>query len=1120
MDVGGWLRRLGLEQYEAAFRENRIDDTVLPSLTAEDLKDLGVGFVGDRRKLLDAIAALRAEASAPTPLSDASPATDKTANDTAERRQITVMFSDLVGSTALSTRMDPEDLREILSIYQKCVAETVRRFGGFVAKYMGDGVLVYFGYPEAHEDDAERAVRAGLELVVGMTALKTSAPLQTRVGIATGLVVVGDLIGSGSAQEQAVAGETPNLAARLQGIAAPGGVVISESTRRLLGNLFAYQELGETHLKGFVEPVSAWNVVGEGAAESRFDAHHGASMTTLIGRDQELALLLERWERTKEGEGQVVLLSGEPGIGKSHLVRSLHERLAEESHTLLSHFCSPYHTNSALYPIIGLLERGAGLRRGDPPDRQLDKLEAMLALAVADVEESAALFADLLGINASGRYQRLDLSPTLKKEKTFQALLEQLAGLAARQPVLALYEDLHWIDPTMLELLGRVVDRVQRMPVLAVITFRPEFIPPWKGQGHVTALSLSRLGRRQGAAVVERVTAGKSLPAEVLEQILAKTDGVPLFVEELTKAVIESGLLQDKGDCYELAGPLPPMAIPATLQASLMARLDRLAPVKEVAQIAGCIGREFSHELLAAVSSLTDTALRHALGQLLDAELVFRRGAPPDVRYSFKHAMVQDVACESLLKSKRQQIHARIATVLEERFPATAETEPETLAQHLTWAGQADRAAGYWLRAGRNAAERSANLEAISHLSKGLEELKSLPEGPGRDRQELALQTALGTSLIAVHGYAAPQTGAAYRRARALGERLGDAGALFAALSGEFTYHFVRGDHGMMRQMTEEARRTSERMSDPTLRLAAHRLSGLTAMHFGAFPQARSEFETILRLYEPSQHRPPAIHYVHDPKISALPYLAVILWILGYPQQARRWSVDALQYAKELNQANLTAHVRVYGGAGLDELLRDTAAVRKHADAIVDLANQHNLHYFRLSGQILRGWVMAQEGEINDGVTLMRQSAAERLALGVRWYQIRYLCMLATAHLQQRAAEDGLRVIAEAKDLVARDDEHMWEAELKRIDGELGRVQGRSAVDIETCFEQALAVARSQSAKSFELRAAMSMARLWRDQGKLDEARELLAPVYGWFTEGFDTLDLKQAKALLAELHD
>ncbi|MBV9976874.1 MAG: AAA family ATPase [Hyphomicrobiales bacterium] len=1118
MDVAEWLSGLGLERYIQAFQDAEVTTEVLPELTEADLRDLGLPL-GPRKIVLKAI---QAPAGTLTTVVlpkqevglQAAPTTE------AERRQLTVMFVDLVGSTALSSRLDPEEMSELIRSYQNTVAGEITRFEGHIAKFLGDGVLAYFGWPKAHEDEAERAVRAGLNLTAAVAALAapTSGSLATRVGIATGLVVVGHLVGEEEARERAVVGETPNLAARLQEVAEPGCVVVSEATRRLLGDLFAYRDLGSPRLKGFAEPVRAWSILGEGTAESRFDARYGASTTALVGRDQELALLLDRWERAKEGEGQVVLLVGEPGIGKSRLVHSLRERLGSEPRTPLRQYCSPYHTNSALYPVIGLLERAAGLQREDPPERQLDKLETMLALAVENVEESAPLLADLLAIPSAGRYRPLDLNPLQKKERIFQTLLDQLAGLASRQPVLALYEDVHWIDPTTRELLGRVVDRVQRLRVLAVITFRPEFAPPWTGHGHVTTLSLSRLGRRQGTAVVGRVTGGKRLPDEVLEQILAKTDGVPLFVEELTKTVLESGLLEDRGDCYELTGPLPPLAIPATLQDSLMARLDRLASVKEVAQMAACIGREFSDELLAAVASLGEHALGDALAQLLTAELIFRRGSPPKLVYSFKHALVQDVAHESLLKSRRQQIHARIAAVLEECFPAVAETEPETLAQHLTEAGLADQAVGYWLRAGRNAVARSANLEAISHLSKGLEALNRLPAGPERDRKELALQTAIGTPLIAVHGYAAPQTGATYSRARFLCERLGDTSALFATLSGEFTYHFVRGDYGMMRQLTDEARRTSERTADAALLLAAHRLSGLTALQVGAFVEARSEFEAILRLYDPSQHRPPPVHYVHDPKISALPYLAVILWILGYPEQARRWSVAALEYAELLNQANLTAHVRVYGGAGLAELLRDTAAVRGHADAIIGLADQHSLHYFRLSGLILRGWVMAQEGASDAGLALMCQSAAERLALGVGWYQIRYLCMLAASYLHTGAAEEGLGVIAQAADLVIRNNDHIWEAELCRLKGQLLSVRGAASAEVGFCFEQALATARGQSAKSFELRAATTLARLRRDQGKRPEARALLAPIYGWFTEGFDTHDLKEAKALLDDV--
>jgi class 3 adenylate cyclase/predicted ATPase len=1119
VDIAEWLRNLGLERYTQAFRDAEVTPEVLPELTEADLRELGLPL-GPRKTVLKAIRG-RALSIAVVPVEARASAAqlEPALPSGAERRQLTVMFVDLVGSTALASGRDPEELRDLMQLYQSTVAGEITRFEGHIAKFLGDGVLAYFGWPRAHEDEAERAIRAGLRATAAVAALteRGGAALAARVGIATGLVVVGELIGEGEARERAVIGETPNLAARLQGLAEPGSVVIAESTRHLLGDAFTYRDLGMVPLKGFPDPVQAWRVIGEGAAESRFDAQHGVS-TALVGRDQELALLWNRWEQAKEQEGQIVLLGGEPGIGKSRLVRALRDRLADVPHTPLSHFCSPFHANSALYPVIGLLERAAGMRREDLPDKQLDKLEAMLALATDDVHEGAPVLADLMAIPTGERYPPLALSPHQKKERTFQALLEQIRGLAARQQLLVTYEDVHWADPTTLELLDRVVDEVQRLPILMIITFRPEFVPRWTGHGHVTALSLSRLGRRQGAAVVERITGGKSLPQEVLEQILAKTDGVPLFVEELTKTVLESGLLRDRGNCYELVGPLPPLAIPTTLQDSLMARLDRLAPVKEVAQIAACIGREFGHDLLKAVAPLDEDALRLALNELLEAELIFRRGTPPDLGYNFKHALVQDIAHESLLRSKRQQIHARIAAALEELYPARAEMEPETIALHLTEAGLPGRAVDYWLRAGRTAAGRSANLEAIIHLTRGLEALKSCPDGPERDRQELALQTAIGGPLIAIHGYTAPQLGTAFDRAHALCYELDDTDALFAALSGKFIFHFVRGDYNAMQVLVAEACLAAERTRDMALELGAHRLAALTAMHAGDFVTARSELEAILRRYDPDAHRPSPVHYVHDPKASALPYLAIVLWILGYPEQAQRTSREAFEYVRELNQTNLTAHVEVYAGAAPAELMGDVAAAHARADAILELAERHSLNYWRLSGLILRGWAMAQEGNVECGLTLMRQSLNERDRLGASWYQVRYLCMLATTYLQLSRDDEGLTVLAEAKDLAARSDEHMWEAELACISGELRRIRGDAPDEVEGDLQTALHVAQSQSAKSFELRAAISLARLRRDQGKHSEARAVLAPVYGWFTEGFDTRDLKEAKAFLDEL--
>ena len=657
-EIGDWLEKLGMSEYAQRFAENGIGVAALHHLTDQDLKDMGV-LLGHRRIMLAAIAELEGAVQSPP-----QPAlTESKPQDTAERRQVTVMFSDLVGSTALSARMDPEDLREVISSYQKCVAGTVERFGGFVAKYMGDGVLVYFGYPQAHEDDADRAVRAGLELIAAVTALKTHASLQTRVGIATGLVVVGDLIGSGEAQERGIVGETPNLAARLQGIAEPNTVVIGEGTRKLLGNLFELEDLGRRDLKGIAGPVRAWAALRPASVESRFEAFHRSGLTDLVGREEELELLLRRWAKAKTAEGQVVLLSGEAGIGKSRLTAALLERLTSEPHTRLRYFCSPQHTDSAFYPIISQMERAAGFVHDDIPQAKLDKLDMMLAQTSIS-KQDAALFAEMLSLPNDGRYAALDLEPQQRRQKTLEALTAVVEALSRQSPLLMIFEDAHWTDPTSLETFGRVVDRVRSLPVLLIVTFRPEFEPPWIGRPYVTALTINRLAQRDIEAMIDRVVGNKLIPANIRQDVIERTDGIPLFVEEMTKAVLEAGS-EEEAPRTAATVPSTALAVPASLHASLMARLDRLGPAKEVAQIGAAIGREFSHALLAAVAHKPETKLGSALDRLMAADLLFRQGVPPHATYLFKHALVQDAAYGTLLREPRRALHARIAETIE-----------------------------------------------------------------------------------------------------------------------------------------------------------------------------------------------------------------------------------------------------------------------------------------------------------------------------------------------------------------------------------------------------------------------------------------------------------------------
>ena len=733
MDIVVWLRSLGLGQYEAAFRENDIDETVLPSLTHENLKELGVASLGHRVKLLDAIAALRSEAGGKAPSVDAasaSTAPSASPEDRAERRQVTVMFSDLVGSTALSARMDPEDLREVISAYQKCVAETVQRSGGFVAKYMGDGVLIYFGYPHAHEDDAERAVRAGRGLVAAVGALKTHAALQTRVGIATGLVVVGDLIGSGASREQAIVGETPNLAARLQGVAEPNSVVIGESTRRLVGNLFELEDLGAQDLKGISGPVRAWAALRPAFVESRFEAFHASGLTELVGREEELELLLRRWSKAKSGEGQVVLLSGEPGIGKSRLTAALLERLAGEPHARLRYFCSPQHTDSALYPIISQMERAAGFVHEDTVQAKQDKLDVLLAQNFT-ARQDAALFAEMLSLPNDKHYQALELTAQQRRQKTLEALTTQLEALSRSNPVLMIFEDVHWVDPTSLEVLGRTVDRLKSLRVLLTVTCRPEFEPPWVGRPYVTALNLSRLGKREIASIIDHVAGNNALSANVRRDIIERTDGIPLFVEEITKAVLE--VESDQAAKRTLASvPPPAVAVPATLHASLMARLDRLGPAKEVAQIGAAIGREFSHELIGALARKPEADLEAALRRLIEASLLFGQGVPPNITYLFKHALIRDAAYSTLLRTRRQELHRQIVSVLREDFSELVLTQPEVLAHHSAESGMLVEAIEYYLLAAKRATAAMNNIEAKAHLKRGMSLVEQLPASEPR----------------------------------------------------------------------------------------------------------------------------------------------------------------------------------------------------------------------------------------------------------------------------------------------------------------------------------------------------------------------------------------------------
>uniref|UniRef100_A0A973WR89 AAA family ATPase n=2 Tax=Bradyrhizobium quebecense TaxID=2748629 RepID=A0A973WR89_9BRAD len=1119
MDIDGWLRGIGLAQYAEMFRANDIDIELLGRLTNDDLKDLGVASLGHRKKLLEAIAGLAA-----VPVSLQPALIGPKAQDAAERRQVTVMFADLVGSTALSTRMDPEDLRDIIFAYQKCVAEAVRRFGGFVAKYMGDGLLVYFGYPQAHEDDAERAVRAGLKLVAAVSALKSPVSLRTRVGIATGLVVVGDLIGSGEAQERGIVGETPNLAARLQGIAEPNMVVIAESTRKLLGNRFELTDLGPKDLKGIGGLVRAWAVLRTSSVASRFEALHAAGLTALVGREEQFELLQRRWSRARTGEGQVVLISGEAGIGKSRLTAALLESLAGEPHKRLRYFCSPQHTDSALYPVIGQMERAAGLAHDDTPQAKLDKLNAVLAQTSTSIPD-VALLAEMLSLPNDGRYTALELTPEQRRQRTLEALTTQLAGLAGRQPVLMIVEDAHWVDPTSLEVFGRTVDQIKTLPVLLIVTFRPEFSAPWAGQSHVTSLKLNRLAENEATAIVAGLVGSRQVPADVVAEIIDRTDGVPLFVEEMTKAVLEA---ESEGEARGTAAAVPSsvLAVPSSLHATLMARLDRLGSAKEIAQIGAAIGREFSHALLAAVAMRNERGLCAALDQLLDAGLLFRQGVPPAASYLFKHALVRDATYGSLLREPRRNLHARIAGAMEGAFPEAAQNRPELLAHHYSEAGMIERAAKLWGIAGQRSISRSALAEAAAQLSRAVSQMASLPETSALRREQIKYQIELVTVLMHVKGYGAPDTKAAVDHARLLiekaeaqGEPSEDPLLLFSVLYGAWVLNVAAFNGEAAGALATQFMALAEKQRITGPLMLAHRMVGMTAMSTGDQVAGRRHLDRALALYDPAEHRALATRFGTDARVAILEWRSRTLWLQGYPDAALKDVDESFRGAREIGQAATLMHALAHSIATLI-LCRHYKSASVRAAELVDLAEEKGSLYWKANGLIWQGCLSALTGRSLDAIEILTTAAAAYRSTAATIYMPFVSLHLARAHAELGNFPNAWHHIDDAIAGAERSQEKWAESEMHRTAGEIALMLAEAdETKAEACFERSLTVARGQKAKSWELRTATSLARLWRDQGKRPAAHNLLASIYGWFTEGFDTLDLKQAKALLDELN-